>query len=111
MKYATIRQDGGFELRQSPHMPPTGIALTDEQYDGLAQGSLTIVADEVVTNPNWPPTPNPNNSILAQIAAIKAQMFNSTAVLEAAATNGSNAAKTEVAARVAEIEALRAQLV
>lgn len=61
--------------------------------------------------PDPPPTPNPNDLILAQIAAIKAQLFNSTTVLEAAATNGSNAAKTEVAARVAEIEALRAQLV
>ena len=72
MKYATIRQDGVTELRQSPKMPQDGIALTDEQYEGLAQGSMILEAGAVVTNPNWPPVPDPADAIRQQLAALDA---------------------------------------
>lgn len=59
MKYATIRQDGVTELRQSPAAPQDAILLSDEQYEGLAQGSMILEAGDVVVNPNWPPAPAP----------------------------------------------------
>lgn len=70
MKYATIRQDGVTELRQSPDAPQDAILLSDEQYEGLAQGSMILEAGNVITNPNWPPVPDPANVLRQQLAAL-----------------------------------------
>lgn len=51
-------------------MPQDGIPLTDEQYEALAQGSMLLEAGNVVSNPNWPPVPNPADVIRQQLAAI-----------------------------------------
>lgn len=50
MKYITVMDGGGFELRQDACevIPIEAIQITDEQYDGLLTGALIFVNGEVM---------------------------------------------------------------
>jgi len=57
MKYALIREDGVFEIREDNYSLPDGaFPLTDEQYDQLISGQYILQNNQIIANPN--PTRN-----------------------------------------------------
>jgi len=52
MKYAIVREDNATEIREDGYPLQDGaIALTDEQYDQLINGTHILQSGKIVVNP------------------------------------------------------------